>query len=98
MNVSQSVPDRAGEAVARRREMSDQDRKDASALLDAARDCDNPDKAMKMRIVAALLHGQDHAKITRNLGASEKTILACKEAYDAKGVCAFVARPRRPQQ
>lgn len=98
MNVSESVPERAGEPTARRRAMSDEDRKDASALLDAARDCDNPDKAMKMRIVAALLHGQEHAKITRNLGASEKTILACKEAYEANGVAAFVGRQRRPQQ
>lgn len=98
MNAAEATPQRAGEPANGRREMSGEDRKAASALLDAAMVSDNPEKATRMRIVAALLHGQDHAKITRNLGVSVKTILACKEAYEAKGVSAFIGRTRKSEQ
>jgi hypothetical protein len=98
MNAAETTPQRAGEPANRRREMSEEDRKAASALLDAAMASDNPEKATRMRIVAALLHGQEHAKITRNLGVSEKVILTCRETYEAKGVTAFIGRARRSEQ
>lgn len=76
-----------------RPQISDEDRKAAGELLDAAMATDNPEIAMRLRVVAALLHGQDIQKIRRNLSVSEKSIQSFKAQYDKNGMRALVFRP-----
>ncbi|NTF18229.1 helix-turn-helix domain-containing protein [Agrobacterium rubi] len=76
-----------------RPQMSKEDRKAASELLDAAMTTDNPETAMRLRVVAALLHGQDIQKIRRNLSVSEKAIQSYKAQYDRNGIRALVFQP-----
>ena len=76
-----------------RPKISDEDRKAAGELLDAAMATDNPETAMRLRVVAALLHGQDVQKIRRNLSVSETAIQSFKAQYDKNGMRALVFRP-----
>jgi transposase len=66
--------------------MSEEERIAAAALLDEAMKTMDPHVAKRCRVVAALLHGHQPAKITRNLGVTEKMILSCKSNYDKKGL------------
>lgn len=79
--------------AATRQKMSDEDRKAANELLDAAMDTDNPETATRLRVVAALLHGQDTQKIRRNLSVSEAAIQSYKAQYDKSGLRGLVFRP-----
>lgn len=69
------------------------DREAANVLLDEAVASDNPETAMRMRVVAALLYGQDVQKIRRNLSVSEAAIRSYKAQYDRLGVKGLVFRP-----
>lgn len=73
--------------------MTDDDRKASAELLDAAMETDNPETATRLRVVAALLHGQDIQKIRRNLSVPEKMILAYKAKFDAKGLQGLIFSP-----
>jgi Predicted glycosylase len=70
-----------------------EDRKAADVLLDAARASESPETATRLRVVAALLHGQDVEKIRRNLSVTEKAILSYKELYDKHGLRGLEFRP-----
>ena len=76
-----------------RPQINDDDRKAAGELLDAAMVTDNPETAMRLRVVAALLYGQDIQKIRRNLSVSEESIRCLKAQFDKNGMNALVFRP-----
>lgn len=69
------------------------DREAGNALLDEAVACDNPETAMRMRVVAAILYGQDIQKIRRNLSVTEAAIRSYKSQYDRLGMKGLVFRP-----
>lgn len=75
-----------GERQTSRPAMTDEDKKAASVLLDEAGNTFDPNLALRCRVVAAVLYGQEYSKIVRNLGVTEKMIQSCKAKYDEKGL------------
>lgn len=64
----------------------------ADQLLQAAINTDDLEAATRLRVVAALLYGQEVQKIRRNLSVTEDAIKTYKARYDRSGIQGLMYR------